>query len=169
MKISIPIILIIAVTYSCQQKTAEQKAEQTETTISKSVLEEEAWEMEVKYWEYVQNIDTVAYKKLWHKDFIGYPSFGTGVSDRSKIAIWIPDLHRDTTLTFSHKLYKKASNAIDDVVLVFYDVDEIWTNSDSEIVRTETYKLTHTWKKYDDKWLILGGLAAKKNQDMLKN
>ena len=154
---------------SCQEKAVDQKAEQNAPTISKSELEEEAWQMEVKYWDYVQRIDTVAYKKLWHENFIGYPSFGTGVSDRSKIAVWIPDLHTDSTLTFSHKLYKKASNAIDDVVLVFYDVDEIWTNAENEVVRKETYKLTHTWKKYGEDWLILGGLAAKKDQDILDN
>ena len=153
---------------SCQE-AAEQKAEQTESTISKEKMEEEAWQMEVKYWDCVQRIDTVEYKKLWHENFIGYPSFGTGVSDKSKIAVWIPDLHKDTTLTFSHKLHKKASNAIDDVVLVFYDVDEIWTNAENEVVRKLTYKLTHTWKKYDDKWLILGGLAAKKDQDVLND
>ena len=167
MKNLILILSICSLIISCQE-AAEQKAEQTEPTISKAELEEEAWQMEVKYWDYVQRIDTVEYKKLWHENFIGYPSFGTGVSDRSKIATWIPDLHKDTTLTFSHKLHKKASNAIDDVVLVFYDVDEIWTNSENEEVRKLTYKLTHTWKKYDDKWLILGGLAAKKDQDVLE-
>ena len=164
------IISLFFIGISCKEKNvAANEAVPESQSITKEDLENQAWEMEVKYWEYVQNIDTVAYKKLWHKNFIGYPSFGTGVSDRSKIAIWIPELHQDTSLTFSHKLYKKASNAIDDVVLVFYDVDEIWINKDNEVVRKETYKLTHTWKKYDDTWLILGGLAAKKNQDVLNN
>ena len=53
-------------------------------------------------------------------------------------------------------------NAIDDVVIVFYDADEIWTDKENKVVRKETYKFTHTWKKYDDKWVILGGMAAKK-------
>ena len=169
MKNTITILLIAGLIWSCQERASEQKPELTTASISKAQMEEEAWQMEVKYWDCVQRIDTVEYKKLWHENFIGYPSFGTGVSDRSKIAVWIPDLHKDTTLTFSHKLHKKASNAIDDVVLVFYDVDEIWTNGDNEVVRKLTYKLTHTWKKYDDKWLILGGLAAKKDQDVLND
>jgi hypothetical protein len=48
------------------------------------------------------------------------------------------------------------------VVIVFYDVDEIWTNNENEVVRIETYKFTHTWKKYKGTWLIIGGMAAKK-------
>ena len=167
MKYLISIILMAGLIWSCQEKAVEQEIVTIAADINKAEVEDEAWQMEVMYWDYVQRIDTVAYKKLWHSDFIGYPSFGTGVSDRSKIAVWIPDLHRDTSLTFNHKLYKKASNAIDDVVLVFYDVDEIWTNSENEVVRKETYKLTHTWKKYGEDWLILGGLAAKKDQDVL--
>ena len=168
MKKQIFILCISCLLFSCQEKANDQTAETVIPTINKAEMEEEAWQMEVKYWDYVQRIDTVEYKKLWHENFIGYPSFGTGVSDRSKIATWIPDLHKDTSLTFSHKLHKKASNAIDDVVLVFYDVDEIWTNEENEVVEKLTYKLTHTWKKYDDDWLILGGLAAKKDQDELQ-
>ena len=71
-------------------------------------------------------------------------------------------MHKDPELTFSHTLHKKAVNAIDDVVMVFYDADEIWTDQKNKEVRKETYKLTHTWKKYDGKWLILGGMAARK-------
>lgn len=127
-------------------------------------MEDEAWQMEELYWEYVQNIDTVAYITLWHEDFIGYPSFGDGVSDKSKIASWIPDLHKNPDLTFSYNLYKKASNAIEGIVMVFYDTDYFWTDKDNKVVRKETYKFTHTWKKVDGKWLILGGMAAGKNQ-----
>ncbi len=123
--------------------------------------------MEELYWEYVQNIDTVPYKALWHADFMGYPGFGDGVSDASKIASWIPDLHKDPDLKYSYTLHKKASNAIEDVVMVFYDTDYFWTDKDNKVVRKETYKFTHTWKKVEGKWVILGGMAAEKNQDVL--
>ncbi|NJN42050.1 MAG: nuclear transport factor 2 family protein [Flammeovirgaceae bacterium] len=165
----IGLFLLVAVT-SCNEKNKESK--QTKTilpTISKEELENEAWQMEENYWDYVQKIDTIAYKNLWHNEFIGYPSFGDGVSNKSKIAIWIPELHKDPNLKFSYKLYRKAANAIDDVVIVFYDADEIWTDKENNIVRKETFKFTHTWKKYNDDWVILGGMAAKKNQDILND
>lgn len=166
--ISIIAILVATIITGCNKNgKGSLKLEETQPIISKAEMENEAWHMEELYWEYVQNIDTVAYKTLWHNDFIGYPSFGDGVSNKNKIAVWIPELHKDTTLTFSYKLYKKASNAIDDVVIVFYDADEIWTNKENQIVRKETYKFTHTWKKYKDQWVILGGMAANKSQDTL--
>lgn len=155
---------------SCSENSNSSSVdEMSEPTLTKAEMEDEAWQMEELYWEYVQNIDTVPYKTLWHDDFIGYPSFGDGVSDVSKIASWIPDLHKDPNLKFSYNLHKKASNAIDDVVIVFYDTDEIWTSKDNKVVRKETYKFTHTWKKVDSNWVILGGMAALKNQDVIED
>ncbi len=133
------------------------KAQTTEAHIK------EAWQMEEQYWDYVQKIDTISYKKLWHENFMGYPSFGDGVSGKSKIASWIPKLHEDPNLNFSYKLYKKGVNAIDDVVIVFYDADEIWADQQNTVIKKERFKFTHTWKKYGNTWLILGGMAAKKD------
>jgi hypothetical protein len=124
-------------------------------------LKKEVWEMEELYWDYVQKNDIISYKNLWHNDFMGYPSFGDGVSDKSKIGIWIPKLHEDPDLTFSYQLYKKGVNAIDDVFIVFYDADEIWTDTQNNVVKKERLKFTHTWKKYENTWLILGGMAGK--------
>ncbi len=163
-------ILVSVTVASCNENSKNSsKTETTFPSLDKENLENQAWNMEERYWDYVEKIDTIAYKKLWHNDFIGYPSFGDGVSNKSKIAIWIPELHQDTSLTFSYKLYKKAVNAIDDVVIVFYDADEIWTDKENKVVRTETFKFTHTWKRYENNWVILGGMAAKKNQDILNN
>jgi len=163
----ISLIALFAITGCKETRKDSQNEKVIVTALSKENTENQVWEMEEKYWDYVQKTDTAAYKKLWHDDFIGYPSFGNGVSNKSKIAAWIPELHQDSNLTFSYKLYKKAVNAIDDVVIVFYDTDEMWTDKENKIVRKETYKFTHTWKKYNDNWVILGGMAAKKNQDIL--
>lgn len=148
---------------SCSENPKESST--TEAPIppmTQAELEDEAWHMEDLYWEYVQNIDTVAYKTLWHANFMGYPAFGDGVSDVSKIASWIPDLHKDPALKYSYQLHKKGSNAIEDVVMVFYDTDYIWTDRDNQIVKKTSQKFTHTWKKVDGKWLILGGMAGPK-------
>lgn len=163
-------ILVLAVTLflsspisSCNEESQDSnKSEVLNSTANKDTLQNQAWQMEEQYWNYVEKNDTVPYKKLWHDDFIGYPSFGNGVSNKSGIAVWIPALHKDTSLTFSYKLYKKAVNAIDDVVIVFYDADEIWTDKKNIVVKKEPFKFTHTWKKYNDIWLILGGMGAKK-------
>lgn len=159
-------LLVSGLLSSCKENPDSSPIEEAPKSTN-SELEDEAWHMEELYWEYVQKIDTVAYKTLWHDDFMGYPGFGNGVSDVSKIASWIPDLHKDPDLRYSYVLHKKGSNAIEDVVMVFYDTDYFWTDKANQVVRKETYKFTHTWKKVDGKWLILGGMAASKNQDVL--
>ncbi len=160
-------LLILVSLMSCKENKKHSSQSKTQIpTLSNSEMEDEAWKMEELYWEYVQKSDTVSYKTLWHNNFIGYPSFGDGVSDKSKIAIWIPELHQDPDLKYSYTLHKKASNAIDDVVMVFYDTDYFWTNKEDQVDRKETYKFTHTWKKVDGKWVILGGMAANKNHDV---
>lgn len=168
--IAFAMIVVFATLTSCSENSNSSSVGEISAPIqSKAELEDGAWHMEELYWEYVQSMDTVAYKTLWHDDFIGYPSFGDGVSEVSKIASWIPDFHKDTNLKFSYILHKKASNAIEDVVMVFYDTDYYWTDKNNEVVRKETYKFTHTWKKVDGKWVILGGMAAVKNQDVLND
>ncbi|WP_019671515.1 nuclear transport factor 2 family protein [Eudoraea adriatica] len=164
--------LILQVTYalfllvtisSCNEKNKEpENTQATMPLINKEDLENEVWRMEELYWDYASKNDTIAYKKLWHNDFIGYPSFGNGVSDKSKIASWIPELHEDKSRIYSFKLYRKAVNSIADVVIVFYDFDQILTDEQNNILEKKTFKITHTWKKLGDTWLILGGMAADK-------
>jgi len=155
--------LIFAGLFSTQGCSDKNKNSTTPEPVNKDTLKTEAWQMEERYWDYVQQNDTVSYKKLWHEDFIGYPSFGDGVSGKSGIASWIPKLHEDSSRVFSYTLYKKAVNVIDDVVIVFYDADETWTEkATGKVSRNDRLKFTHTWKKYPDGWLILGGMAALK-------
>ena len=63
-------LFLVVILISCNLKKKE--SEQIETIlpmVSKKEIENDAWQIEEKYWEYVQKIDTVAYKKLWHNDF----------------------------------------------------------------------------------------------------
>lgn len=156
-------LFVSIVTTSCNQNNKDSEKEETKVpAISKENLENEAWEMEEQYWDYVLKMDTVAYKKLWHDDFIGYPNFGDGVAAKSGIAVWIPELHQDPSLKYSYKLFKKAANAIGGVVIVFYDADYLWTDKDNNVIKEENKKFTHTWKRYGDTWLIIGGMAAER-------
>ncbi len=161
--ISTTAFFILVIVSGCNSN--KESALASVPVVSNEKLEDEVWQMEELYWKYVKEADTIAYKKLWHEDFIGYPSFGNGTTNKGGIAVWIPELHADKTLTFSYALYKKDVNAIEGVVMAFYDADEIWTNQKSEEVRRERTKFTHTWKKFGNNWLILGGMAAPKKME----
>jgi hypothetical protein len=55
-------------------------------------------------------------------------------------------------------------NVFGDVAITFYDEEDIWKNNKNEVVSKEVYKITHTWKKIGDTWLIVGGMSAIKKQ-----
>ena len=119
---------------------------------------DEVWQREVEYWNYVKSNDVKGYLTLWHNSFIGYP--GTDTLTRQKIGDWITDSHNKKDKRYEFKITKKAVNVFDDVAITFYDDEDIWKNSKGEVVLKETYKITHTWKKFGDTWLIIGGMSA---------
>jgi len=49
-------------------------------------------------------------------------------------------------------------NVVDNIVMTFYDEHDIFTNIKTGVVKKETYKITHTWKKFGNTWLIIGGM-----------
>jgi hypothetical protein len=83
------IVLLISLLFSsCSPDHKDSSASETPApTLSKTELEDEAWHMEELYWEYVQNIDTVPYKTLWHHDFIGYPVLGMECLTQAKLPV----------------------------------------------------------------------------------
>jgi hypothetical protein len=146
-------ILLTIILLLCQASTFSQSLQ----------IKDEVWQRELQYWQYVQHNDKAGYITLWHEDFIGYPGSDSLVR-KNKIADWINDIHNKKNLSYEYKLAKKGVNAFGDVVITFYDETDMWKNDKNEVVQKETFKITHTWKKYGDKWLIIGGMSATKRE-----
>ncbi len=121
-------------------------------------IADEVWKREIQYWDYVVKNDKAGYLTLWHKDFIGYPD--TGLVRKDKIANWIGELHNKKGLYYENNLIPKAVNAYGDVVITFYDEEDITKTNKNEIISRDVYKITHTWKKFGNEWLIIGGMSA---------
>src|SRR4030095_2916602 len=123
----------------------------------------EVWKRELQYWQYVKNNDTAGYRTLWHDNFIGYPDTER-LTGKDKIANWITDAYNSKGRHYGFLLDKKMVNPFDDVVITFYDETDIWKNDKDEVLLEEVYKITHTWKKFGDTWLIIGGMSALKRK-----
>jgi len=108
-------------------------------------MADEVWKREILYWRIVEKQDTVAYKNLWHKDFIGYTD--NTITNKRHIANWITEMFKDKEVKYTIDVHKKAVNVVDNIVMTFYDVDYVFTNTKTGIIKKETYKITHTWKK----------------------
>ncbi|MEO6491194.1 MAG: DUF4440 domain-containing protein [Ferruginibacter sp.] len=121
----------------------------------------EVWQMEENYWKYVKQKDTEAYLTLWDENFIGYPSNNI-IGNKAHITDWLTDLYKDKSGVYNYQLTRKVENVFGDIVIALYDVSQTWTNGKNEIVKTSNVKITHTWKKTGDHWLIIGGMGANK-------
>ena len=119
------------------------------------------WQMEERYWQYVKANDIKSYLTLWDDNFIGYPSGGK-ITGKNHISDWVTEQFKDKSRKYSYELNRKTENVFGDIVIAFYDVTETWTNDKNVLLDKNTFKITHTWKKTDNGWLIIGGMSAKK-------
>lgn len=126
-------------------------------------IKDEVWKKELEYWQFVKDNDTAGYLKLWHDNFIGYPETER-LTGKDKISEWITEAHNKKGNHYEFVLEKKMVNPFGDVVITFYDETDIWKNDRNEVTFQEVYKVTHTWKKFGDNWLIIGGMSAAKRK-----
>ena len=124
-------------------------------------IQNEVWQMEENYWKYVKANDIKSYLTLWDENFIGYPGNNI-IANKAHITDWITDIHKNKTGTFNYTLTRKVENVFGDIVIVLYDVTHNFINGRLEETKKATYKITHTWKKTDKGWLIIGGMGANK-------
>ena len=132
-----------------------------ESSTSVDKIKNEIWQLEEDYWKYVKNKDFKSYLSLWDDQFIGYPSTNK-IGGKDHITDWITEMYKGKKSNFNYELTRHIENVFDDIVIVLYDATQIWTNDKKEVVEKLTYKLTHTWKKTNKGWLIIGGMGAKK-------
>lgn len=149
MKLSAIVVFVVCITTQVFAQTNKK-------------IQEEVWQRELQYWKYVKSNDVPGYLTLWHKSFIGYPGLDT--LTRNNIGDWIAESHSKKDQSYEFKITKKAVNVFDNVAITFYDDEDIWKNIKGEVILRETYKITHTWKKFNNKWLIIGGMSALKKE-----
>ena len=125
-------------------------------------VKDEVWQLEENYWKYVKANNLKAYLSLWDENFIGYPS-SNKIGGKDHIGDWIAAMYQDKKgKTFEFELTRKVENVFGDIVIVLYDAMHIWTDDKTKVVEKTAFKLTHTWKKSEKGWLIIGGMGAKK-------
>ena len=69
----------------CLLAIFSQKANSTDVSDDERTL----WNLERAYWRYVENNDLAAYRNLWHKDFLGWPSVSSVPVRKDHITDWI--------------------------------------------------------------------------------
>ena len=130
------IITVLAILCNISHVLAQQTAS-----------EKAAWEQEQAYWRYVKSGDQTGFRTIWADDFSGWPSSEPKPVDVSKISVWKINDYKLTPLS--------VREHSPDLVITFYHA----TTTD-ENGKQHTGRLTHTWKRIDGNWKIIGGMAC---------
>ena len=119
---------------------------------------ENIWEIEHSYWRYVEANDLVAYRNLWHADFLGWPSMNAAPVHKDHITDWITS---QTSAGRSFKLiaFKEATiQSTGATVTACYWTTYKWIDKAGQ-GDEHTVRVIHTWIKNGNDWQIISGMS----------
>ena len=148
-------ILITALAILLIPGVAEaQDSAKPQPTASEQVI----WNLERSYWRYVQDNDLPAYRNLWDKDFLGWPSVSDMPVRKDQITDWITS-QTSKGLAFKTVEFKPAAMQVSgDIAVAYYWVTYTWTDKGGS-GESRTIRVSHTWHKNGKDWQIIGGMS----------
>jgi len=146
----IPFLLVLA-TAGFAQDSAKQEAQ--------------VWNLEKAYWEYVKTNDLEKYRALWHEDFLGWPFVSSAPLRKDHITDWITSNTSKGVRLQSYSIERLAIHVTGDVAIDHYRIKATWANNEGAEVRTDAFRITHTWIRTLDNWQIIGGMSAPVNSE----
>jgi ketosteroid isomerase-like protein len=123
------------------------------------------WQLEKAYWEYVKANDLEKYRALWHENFVGWPFVSSVPVRKDHITDWITaNTFKGITLQ-SYAIEQLAIQVTGDVAIDHYRIKATWANNEAVAVRTDSFRITHTWIRMHGTWQIIGGMSAPVNSE----
>jgi hypothetical protein len=157
---AIACVLFIGLTIGLAVASAVSSARAFQAQSSDS--ERTVWDLEHSYWRYVQGNDLTSYLKLWHKNFLGWPSLSATPVQKDHITDWMTS---QTSKQLAFKLVEFKAAAIQvtgDVAETCYWITYKWTDKNGEGTQ-HTMRVTHTWINNGSDWQIIGGMSSGEN------
>ena len=123
--------------------------------------EQEVWDRELAYYEFARTNDPDSFLSLFHDNVIGWPSLDELPKGKSQVSLWIPMVHSNNEEVWQYELDRQAIQSFGDVVIVQYLLRDFFisANTGAEI-RSDTYKISHTWQKSEGEWKIIAGMGG---------
>ena len=120
----------------------------------------QVWRREADYWRFVKAGDVDSYVALWHERFIGWPCGQDHPKRKASIGDWVREI-RDQHIQVDSNLTREGSEDFGNVVVVHYRFTRVDTYPDGKVEgKGKESKITHTWMKVGDSWLIIGGMCG---------
>src|SRR5215469_9820867 len=112
--------------------------------VDRSADEQKVWSLEEDYWRFVRKNDLEHYRRLWHAQFLGWPSVNSEPIRKDHITDWIT-VHtgRGESLQ-SYHLERLSVQVVDDIATTTYRVQTVWVNKNG-VQQSATIRIVHTW------------------------
>ena len=123
--------------------------------------ETQIWNLEKAYWEYVKSNDLEKYRALWHEDFLGWPFVSPQPVGKDHITDWITSNTSKGLKFQSSPIEQTGIQITGDVALSYYRISINWSNSTGGEATNTKIRVTHTWLRTNDTWVIVGGMSAR--------
>jgi len=127
--------------------------------------ETQVWRLEKAYWEYVKSNDFEKYRALWHDNFVGWPFVSSAPVRKDHITDWITTNTSKGIMLQSDSIEQLAIQVTGDIAIEHYRIKATWANSEGVAVRTDSFRITHTWIRTHGTWQIIGGMSAPLNAE----
>ena len=152
--------LIAALMLAPAMASAPPASSATAGAAAESASVARVWQREDDYWRYVAAGDVERYVALWDERFIGWPCGQPHPLRKTNIGDWVRKI-RDEHIRVDAHLTPEGAQDFGDVVVVHYRFTRVDTYPDGRVEgqRVER-KITHTWMKVGDDWLIIGGMCG---------
>jgi hypothetical protein len=140
--------------------SAQAISESVATSPSESGSVSQVWAREADYWRFVKDGDVESYVALWHDRFIGWPCGQDHPKRKASIGDWVRKV-RDDRIQVDAKLTREGAEDFGNVVVVHYRFTRVDTYPSGKVEgKGKESKITHTWMKVGDRWLIIGGMCG---------
>lgn len=138
----------------------ESRAAATPGAVGESAGVAAVWEREEAYWRYAAAGDVESYRALWADGFRGWPSDEPHPVTKAGVTGWVEKMRAEKT-RMTYTLTREGAADFGDVVVAFYRIGFRVESSDGRVEgRGNTLKVTHTWRRLDGVWKIIGGMAG---------
>ena len=122
-----------------------------------SQAQTEVWGREEAFWQSLKSRDKEAYRSLWDEAFLGWPSNAKSPVRKSTLR------ERPLRAVDSDTFEQRSVQMFGETAMTFLEVRlKPFTNGkEGETV----LRLTHSWRKKDSEWRIVGGTSCNVSPD----
>jgi len=122
-----------------------------------SQAQTEVWGREEAYWKSLKGHDKEAYLSLWDEVFFGWPSYAKSPVGKNALR------ERPLRAVDSYTFEQKSVQMFGDLAMTFLQVQVKPSTNGKE--GGLVLRITHTWRKKDGEWRIIGGMSCSVNSE----